>query len=295
MVSVIIPTYKRHEKLNRALSSVVNQTYENLEIIVVNDCPEEDIDDFIKIDDPRIKTINVEENRGGAGARNLGIEESKGGYVTFLDDDDEYLPEKVEKQVEKMESLPEDYGLVAVGANIVKDEKIKGQILSKGNGWIYEDQLRENRIISVTPLVKKECFSEVGMFDEGLEARQDYEIWLRMTKKYKVSSIDEHLINHYKGSSDRISMDHKARYKACLKVLEKHKEDIKKDKVALKTHYSMIALELAYLNTMKSFKYAIKSVLSKRSFPILISLLFPKKIRRAILEGQRKIKKGLGL
>lgn len=293
LVSVIIPTYKRHEKLNRALRSVVNQTYGNLEIIVVNDYPEENIEDYIEVEDPRIKIINLEENKGGSGARNGGIERAEGRYIGFLDDDDEYLLEKIEKQVKRIAELPEEYGLVATGIYLVfgdGSEKRLKENKSK-SGKIYKKQLRDNQIETVTPLVKKECFKEVGLFDENLEARQDYEMWLRILKEYKAAFIEEPLVKQYIGAEDRVSKDPKKRYRASKKVFEKHKEEIKKDKKALEKHYMRMGIELAYFDTLEAIKYLSKSIRLKRSFIVFLTLLLPLKFRKRLLDKIRRIKK----
>ncbi len=292
LVTVIIPTYKRHDKLNRSLRSVVNQTYDNLEIIVVNDCPNEIIDEHIEIKDERIKTINLNENRGGSGARNVGIENANGKYIAFLDDDDEYLPEKIEKQVEKIEELPTNYGLVATGVNLIfeNSKKICRESESK-KGQLYQEQLRSNQVRTVTPLVKNNCFGKVGKFDESLEARQDYEMWLRILKKYKIAFVEEPLVNQYIGYEDRISRDPAARYKGSKRVFEKHKQDILKDKTALRKHYMRMGLELAYFDTYKAAKYLLKSLYLKRSLVALLTLFFPVPLRRGILNKIREIKK----
>lgn len=106
-VSVIIPTYKRNRQLVRAVERVQNQSYRNLEIIVVNDAPGNELPEKI-IQNSEIKTINHDENNGGAAAWNTGLDMAKGKYVAFLDDDDLFNTEKIEKQVRKMEKSSED-------------------------------------------------------------------------------------------------------------------------------------------------------------------------------------------
>lgn len=290
LVSVIIPTYKRHEKLNRALKSVVNQTYDNLEIIVVNDYPKEDIEKHIEVEDDRIVAINLDENKGGSGARNVGIENASGEYIAFLDDDDEYLPEKVEKQVRKIEELPEDYGLVAVQAFVIlKNNLVKKCGEGNKDGYLFHKHLRSSQILSVTPLVKKECFDEVGPFDEDLESRQDYDIWLRILKEYKVGFVNEPLIKHYRQGDDKISSNYSSRYKGILRFIEKYKEDLKRDKIALRRKYSSLGVDLAYLDTCKSLKYLMKSLYCKKSLTVLPALAIPLPFRRKVLDKIRSI------
>ena len=118
MVTVITPTYKRHQFLKNAIESVLAQTYADFEMIIVDDNPPRTAErifteDVIReIDDPRIRYIQNKENMGGAASRNVAIEMANGEYIAFLDDDDVYLPTKIEKQYNLIKKLPEEYGMV---------------------------------------------------------------------------------------------------------------------------------------------------------------------------------------
>ena len=118
LVSVIIPTYKRPETLKRAVDSVLNQTYENIEVIVADDngigtefglATEAVMKEYAS--DPRVKYVQHEVNINGSAARNTGFRASSGDYIMLLDDDDEFTPVKVKAQVEKLESLDESWGV----------------------------------------------------------------------------------------------------------------------------------------------------------------------------------------
>lgn len=131
MVSIIIPTYKRPNKLIRAIESCLTQSYKNIEIVVVDD--NTDGDEFrtqteelmLKFqNDSKVKYIKHHTNQNGSAARNTGIKNSVGDYITFLDDDDVIAPTKIERQVEFLESHGDDYGVVCTGVNIY-DEKRK--------------------------------------------------------------------------------------------------------------------------------------------------------------------------
>ena len=119
LVSVVIPTYKRADKLKRAIDSVIGQTYPDLEILVVND---NEADDeyterlkkiFADITDSRVRLVMQEKHINGAAARNAGIKASKGEYIAFLDDDDVWAKRKIERQVDTLSSLDESYGAVS--------------------------------------------------------------------------------------------------------------------------------------------------------------------------------------
>ena len=128
LVSIIMPTYERNEKvIKRAIDSVINQTYKNWELIVVDDNKKDEVSKNVQtilneINDTRIIYIKNEENMGSAKSRNHGIEKSKGKYITFLDDDDEYLPLKIESQVNKMIEKDADYSITNL--NLFNDENI---------------------------------------------------------------------------------------------------------------------------------------------------------------------------
>src|SRR5690606_21643920 len=122
IVSVIIPTYNRPERLTRAINSVLDQTYKNIEVLVVDDNnPHTDFRKETEIvmrkykDNDQVKYIKHPRNKNGAAARNTGIQASAGKYIAFLDDDDEFLPNRIEKLVNKMETLEESWGVCYTG------------------------------------------------------------------------------------------------------------------------------------------------------------------------------------
>ena len=110
-VSVIIPTYNRAHLVGRAIRSVLNQTYQDFEIIVVDDGSTDNTEEVVKsFNDPRIRYIRHEKNRGGSAACNTGIRAARGEYIAFQDSDDEWLPEKLEKQMQVFENTPTGVG-----------------------------------------------------------------------------------------------------------------------------------------------------------------------------------------
>ncbi|HHX66899.1 MAG TPA: glycosyltransferase family 2 protein [Gallicola sp.] len=234
LISAVITTYKRPPKMvNRAVESVINQTYRNLEIIVVDDSP----DDFkerktveemilsIKEKDKRIRYIKHTENKGACAARNTGIKNSHGNFIAFLDDDDEWLPAKIEKQL-KLFKEPE-VGLVYCRSftidelyGVTKIRKVKFY-----KGYVFDQLFRTNFIGSTSfPLIKKECFQDCGMFDTSLKSCQDFELWLRIVKKYKVDYVDEPLVNYYIHGNERITSDPLNRIQGIMSINNKYKK-----------------------------------------------------------------------
>lgn len=215
LVSIIITTYKRESTMvQRAINSILAQTYDNFELFIVDDSPNDFVDrDNVKnmvnsLGDDRIKYIEHEINKGACAARNTGIKASNGEYIAFLDDDDEWYDTKLEKQVQKMIESNCDfvYCKKLIHDKVAKKDKIEKHQLYRGN--VFEKLLWSNFIGPTSvALIKKDCFDKVGIFNTKLLAAQDYEMWLRIAKEFKVDFVDEELLHYYIHEGDRISSD----------------------------------------------------------------------------------------
>lgn len=202
-VSVIIPTYNRANEIEKAVRSVINQTLKEIEIIVVDDNPPETqarnetraIISKIKKDDSRLIYIEHPRNMNGSVARNSGLKIAKGEVIAFLDDDDCYLPEKLEKQYELLISLGNDYGGIVSNCNILR----QGQSVR-----VLDVSGEENALVKVLAcvynmgsgsnlFVRKTVIDEIGGFDERLLRHQDYDFLARFFQKYKMKKINEPL------------------------------------------------------------------------------------------------------
>ena len=201
MVSVVIPTHNRCDLLPRAIKSVQSQTYSDLEIIVVSDGSTDDTRDVVEqiaSGDERIRLIEYHPAKGGNVARNTGIEEARGEFVAFLDDDDEWLPEKLEKQVKVLES-DDSVGLVYTGVNIIYvNENISYNSKVCSCGDMKTTILLDNSIgTTSTVILRKEIIAKSGVFDVELRALQDYDLWIRVCQHCNVGVVAEPLINYY--------------------------------------------------------------------------------------------------
>ena len=196
LVSVIIPTYKRPDTLDRAINSVLNQTYKNIEIFVVDDNnPEtegrirtiEKMKEFE--DEPRIHYIKQPHNMNGSVARNTGARMSKGEFIAFLDDDDEYLPEKIESQLKRFSELPEDYAVCYNRYYAVKPGGKRHLNSETREGDQYMAALTRELSFQAgsNMLIKRGAFEEINGFDESFIRSQDKEIVTRLLKKYKIA------------------------------------------------------------------------------------------------------------
>lgn len=204
LVSVIIPTYNSAKYIKETLDSVFNQTYKNIEVIVVDDGSVDNTREILEKYNSKIKYI-YQGNKGPSAARNRGIKEARGSYIAFLDSDDLWLPEKLEKHTSlfmKNLSLKLTYC-----AGYYEDEK--GSILKTFSLEKYSQQklieilVTRNCIGSASRvIVDKECFDKVGLFDERLEVAEDWDMWLRICRKFEFRCINKPLvkIRVHKGS-----------------------------------------------------------------------------------------------
>ena len=203
LVTAVITTYKREpEIVLRAAKSVLYQTYKNIELIIVNDYPEgKELSNRLEkvidnLNDKRVRYICHSKNAGACAARNTGITNGTGEYVALLDDDDEWMPEKIETMLGAFEN---DTGLVY--SSFYLGAPSDGKIVTRGNksGDIKREMFCKNLISGTSmPMIRRKCFDDCGMFDENLLSSQDYDMWMRITLKYPVVYVDSPLtVRHF--------------------------------------------------------------------------------------------------
>jgi glycosyltransferase involved in cell wall biosynthesis len=198
-VSVIIPTHNRATFLRLAVESVLNQTFEDLEIIVVDDGSRDNTREVVcGFSDRRIRYIRHETSKGGSAARNTGIVNSISKYVAFLDDDDEWMGEKLRMQVDILERSPQRVGGVYTGHLVVDSSgNVLREWTPRKRGNIYSDMLSRNWLATASSLLlRRDCFNKVGLFDEGLPSFQDYDMWIRISKEFDFEYIDKPLVKY---------------------------------------------------------------------------------------------------
>lgn len=233
LVSVIIPVYNREKTIKRAIESVLNQTYKNIEIVVIDDCSTDNTSEILHqyINDIRVKIYYQEENVGANRARNRGIGVAQGEYIAFQDSDDEWLPWKLEKQIAYMQEkgylvsyssyqLFED-GEVRIVPSDVQVEELSGEKLK-------EKLKRRNTIGTPTLIVHRRVFEKIGRFDENMPRLQDYELMIRIVNCFEVGYINEPLVKAYR-MKECISNNSDKWLEAILLLIEKHADflDIK--------------------------------------------------------------------
>ncbi|GAB4114371.1 MAG: glycosyltransferase [Candidatus Caldatribacteriota bacterium] len=265
-VSVIIPTYNRAHLVGRAIQSVLDQTYQDFELIVVDDGSTDNTEDIIKEfqrKDDRIKYLKHEKNKGGSAARNTGIKNSVGKYIAFQDSDDEWLPEKLEKQMRVFENAPAKIGVVYTGFWRIEGNKkiyIPSDRITRKEGDIHDELLNGNFVTTQSIVARKKCFEKAGMFDESLPRLQDWELVIRLSKYYDFKCIDEPLLTS-PFTPDSISANNDALIKVVELILAKHFKDFDKHKKILSKHYFNIGLNLCLNNNFeKGRNYLIKAI-----------------------------------
>lgn len=206
-ISVILPTQNRAEMLPRSVKSVLSQTYKNLELTIVDDGSTDNTDEVIaSFQDPRIRTIRHRKARGASAARNTGIANSKGEFVAFLDDDDEWLPMKLEKQERLLTQAPKTVGLIYCWMDYFKGNRLVGEHHPELRGHVFPQVLDRQRLGGCpTLLVRREVLHEVGGFDESLPRGNDGDFIRRVCRCYEVDYVPEALVRVHIGHSGRIS------------------------------------------------------------------------------------------
>ena len=219
-ISVVIPSYNRRDFIKRSIDSAINQTKKPLEIIVVDDGSTDGTEAMIKSDYDFVKFIK-QKNKGVSAARNIGIEVSIGEWICFLDSDDEWKKDKLEKQINAMKSNPgykffhSNEIWIKNGIRINQKKKHK-----KYGGDIFDKCLDMCRISPSSVMIDKTIFDEVGNFNEDLAVCEDYELWLRICDKYRVFFIDEPLIIKYGGHQGQLSYSIESIENHRIKALE---------------------------------------------------------------------------
>ena len=230
LVSVIIPTYNRAVLLQRAVHSVLQQSYSNFVLIIVDDASTDNTKEVIKtIADSRVILYQHKINQGQNASLNTGLSYSTGEYITFLDSDDEWLPTMLEKQVDSLlndESLGVSYtwaGSTSVDGTLKVSNKFNIE------GYIYKEALSQGYVSHmITIMVKKVCFDKIGLFDINFTNCQDDDICLRLAKNYKFKLIPEILAIIHSDGDNQITDNSKEYAQGWWKLFNKYEKDIVK-------------------------------------------------------------------
>jgi len=262
LVSLIIPTCNRRKLLKRAINSVLKQTLSDWELIVVDDASRQSPKKTVKsFKDKRIKFISHKKNQGSSATKNSGLKIAQGKFIAILEDDDKWYRQKLEKQINLFKQLPSDVGLVYSGYRVILNNKfiINKKIPSlKGN--LFKKLLKRNKIGNPTPLVRKECFQKVGLFDQSLPACRDWEMWLRISRHYRFDFLPD-ILAEYHIHGKQVSVNLKKRITAHKKIIKKYFKDFRQYPAILSYHYHQLGEFYSLISNFKAGqKYFCKSI-----------------------------------
>ncbi|WP_435346664.1 glycosyltransferase family 2 protein [Haloarchaeobius sp. HRN-SO-5] len=217
-VSVIIPTYNRADAVQRTIDSVLDQTFEDFEVLVVDDASSDDTPAVVEsYDDPRVELVQHQVNRGGSAARNTGIEEATGEYIAFLDSDDEWRPRKLERQHRLLERRGEDWVAAYCGVEMVPESRpgplrrVATRYFSRfqdtegaeGGDELIRDVLSDDLHTSAgsTLVVRADVVRAIDGFDESFDRFQDSEFLIRVLRQGKLGYVDAPLVRRHQSGN----------------------------------------------------------------------------------------------
>jgi glycosyltransferase involved in cell wall biosynthesis len=264
-ISVITPTYNRPGLLKNSINSVLSQTYSDFELIVIDDCSSDNTPGVLEgFQDERLKVIRNSSNKGIAAVRNIGVASSQGKYIAFLDDDDEWLPDKLEKQIRIMEDGSESLGCVYSGCLTTGPDgsEIVSTSIPRYRNKVLNELLLENFITTSTTLVKKSSIEKAGLFDEDIPYGEDYDMWIRIAEDFRFDFAPEPLTK-YRIHPNSITKNYAKVINGIAKILSKHRSLFARNKRAYGNHLLLLGVLYCYSGKtgegIKTFMRAIQA------------------------------------
>ena len=270
LLSVVIPAYNIEEFILPAVRSVLSQEVESMEVIVVDDGSTDATAEVVTtIRDDRLRLIR-QANRGLAGARNTGIRYARGKYIAFLDGDDVWFPQKVQKQLELMESNVNLGFTYTYSAYINQNGERSGQL------WVtsirepsFKDLIKRNHVMASSVVARKDCVLQAGLFDENLRACEDQEFWVRILykTKYKARLLPEVLAG-YRVRAGSLTLNFAHQVDNAYKVMEKFAEYIPEFTQNLKQRSMAEAYRIASRKALSEGQLQVAGQLMRQSMQL---------------------------
>lgn len=236
LVSVVIPAYNSERWIEETLKSVLNQTYPNIEVIVVDDGSTDNTFSIVDKFKNRVKYLQ-KKNGGSASARNMGIRKSVGEWIALLDADDLWITDKIQTQMDYLKNHTDVYWVYSdayiFSDKVAKDEYRIGSTTKMFSGDVLEPLIMEDFIPSPTPVINRKVFNDVGIFDESIKRSEDWDLWLRIAAHYKVGFVDKplakyrmHLLSKSSSIGPKFTLE--SRKKIINKAISDNKERLQK-------------------------------------------------------------------
>ncbi|WP_069789917.1 glycosyltransferase family 2 protein [Cyanobacterium sp. IPPAS B-1200] len=312
LISVIIPVYNGEKTIQETIKSVLQQTFTDFELIIINDgSTDNTLEKIAQIEDDRVKVLSFA-NQGVSAARNLGIANSQGDYLAFLDTDDLWTEDKLELQLKALQENKEAVLAYSWINNIDKNSKfLRSYSHILLNGYVYEKLLISNFLGTASnPLIRRKVFAEIGNFEESFPYAEDWDLYLRIAKKYDFVCVPLPQIL-YRISSNSLSTNTTKMEKYGLLVIEKNFADISPSlkslkKSTLSDFYMYLSLKSVEgipsfkksLNGLRYFYFLLqkdplviktrKSLSSILLFKILVGLFLPSSLAQKLLNFAKK-------
>lgn len=313
LISVVIPCFNRARSIERAVRGVLQQSYPNLELIVVDDASTDASTTIVEaIDDPRLRLIRHETNKGAAVARNTGVAAAKGALIAFQDSDDNWFPEKLDVQMHNFCGLPEDYVAVfctkvvygrsidAAGRSVFGARRVAcvpGPGKAPVSGDLSATFLKGNIMGPPTVLLKRSAFDEAGGFDRRLKNNNDWDFHIRLSRLGRIGFIDEPLMFVY-DSPDGISHNPRSKAFSMTVIFGKIKK-YSPDTPALAPHALDVHRHLALKGKMRSSRrFLLRAItitpFNWKLYPRLMMTLFPSLYRQLLARQRRRFARYVG-
>jgi glycosyltransferase involved in cell wall biosynthesis len=276
--SIITPTCNRPIMLRRNILSVKNQTFESYEHIIVDDANDPGTEKIIEdLDNSNIILLKHEKSKGAAGSYNTGIKASKGKFILFLDDDDEYMPCTLKKLNDRFVQTGSDLGFIWTGIARIKDSE-SGEKLLSSFVWPSQFSDKEEGLIAATSIgngfgvcVRKECLDKVGLYDESLTVGEDTDLLIRLAQQYKFGTVPEVLVKIHQHDNKQLTSDNnfQIRVKGKELVINRYHSFFEQYPRLFYTHYRSYAEFCYKYGLRKQGRKALLSVIKRSPVRLL--------------------------
>jgi glycosyltransferase involved in cell wall biosynthesis len=276
--SIITPTYLRPPLLKRTIDSVRKQTFRDYEHIIVDDANDPETKKIVEnLGDEKIRFHQHTYAKGAAGGYNTGIKMSKGKYILFLDDDDEYLPLFLEKMFIHFSQTAASVGFVWSGISVIKDTDSE-EVVLYSKVWPSKFTTKEIGLVQATTLgngfgvcVRKECIDFIGLFDESIAIGHDADFFFRLVRKYDFETIPEVLVKIHQHGISQLTNERNNLNRLELReiILKRHLDLLNLFPQLYYVHYKHV-VDLSYnLNLRQKGRNAMLSIIKKSPYHVL--------------------------